>query len=209
MLRFKPYTHKSFFENIPDIETKTLLDVGAGPYCDYICGYINYLISKNKFSDDELKRFKQNTIAVDINYPKNIILFKERCICADAKTLPFKDETFDIVSIGWLLDYFSEENKETDNTKINKILEETYRMLKPEGYLMGDVLLYPNKSFNKLSTILNISDNISTYSIYKQQINEFSNTFEKNGFKIKEKAIGYNKKIVPKGAAFYFITQKL
>ncbi|MCK5062660.1 MAG: class I SAM-dependent methyltransferase [Candidatus Aenigmarchaeota archaeon] len=206
MLKFKPYTQESFFEKIPDLETKTLLDVGAGPYCDYICEYMNNLISKNKFSDDELKRFKQNTIAVDINYPKKIVFFKKRCICADAMTLPFKDESFDIVSIGWLLDYFSEENKETDNTKINNILEETYRMLKPEGYLMGDVLLYPNKSFNKLSTIPNI---LGSIPVYMQQINGFSNTFEKNGFKIKEKAIGYNKKIVPKSTAFYFITQKV
>ena len=137
---------------------------------------------------------------------KNIVFFKKRCICADAMTLPFKDESFDIVSIGWLLDYFSEENKETDNTKINNILEETYRMLKPEGYLMGDVLLYPNKSFNKLSTIPNI---LGSIPVYMQQINGFSNTFEKNGFKIKEKAIGYNKKIVPKSTAFYFITQKV
>lgn len=209
MLKFKPYTHKSFFENIPDLETKTLLDVGAGPYCDYICGYINYLTSKNKFSDDELKRFKQNTIAVDIDYPNNIVFLKKRCVCTDTMTLPFKDESFDIVSMGWFLDLFSEENKETDNTEINKILEQTYRILKPKGYLIGDVFLYPNKSFNRLSTILNILDNISTYSIYMQQINGFSNTFEKNGLMIKEKAIGYNKKIVPKRAAFYFITQKV
>ena len=202
MLTFKPYTHETFFENISDIETKTLLDIGAGPYCDFIWGYINSLNnSKNPWN----KEIEKNTVAIDIKYPKDTVLFPELCICADANVLPFADRSFDIVSMGWFLDYFSKKNKETDNPEINSILEETNRVLKPEGYLIGDVLLYPNKYFKKLTTIPYILDCTFTYM---QQIKGFSNTFEKNGFNIKEKAIGYNKKNVPKWIAFYFIMQK-
>ncbi|MEA2004134.1 MAG: methyltransferase domain-containing protein [archaeon] len=205
MLTFKPYTHETFFGNIPDIETKTLLDIGAGPYCEFLWGYINSLNNSKNLWNKKIEEIEKNTVAIDIKYPKYTLLFPERCICADANTLPFADRSFDIVSMGWLLDYFSEENKETDNPKINSILEETNRVLKPEGYLIGDVLLYPNRYLNGLSTIPYILDCTFTYM---QQIKGFSNTYEKNGFKMKEKAVGYNKRHIPHWITFYFIMQK-
>ena len=77
-----------------------LLDVGAGGFCRYSLSDIGELGNKNEYTGKELKELEKNITVVDRDYEKPLsVIFAERALCADARTLSFNDETFDVVSM--------------------------------------------------------------------------------------------------------------
>ncbi|QGA80081.1 hypothetical protein LC1Nh_0174 [Candidatus Nanohalobium constans] len=56
-------------------------------------------------------------------------------VLADAGKLPFDDEAVDIVTAGRFLNNFDEESSE-------EVIDEVKRVLKPEGYFVGDIKMY-------------------------------------------------------------------
>ena len=133
----KRYTIDDLFRRIPDLENKTLLDVGASGDPYYSLSYLKVLAERDLNLED---------------YRENIIIFDKRdnrqfdqtgqignfhnFVWGDLEKLPFQDEKFDIIALGRVLQCVHPE----------KAIEEAARVLKPEGYLIGDVPLHNNRS---------------------------------------------------------------
>lgn len=140
------YDPGNILGEIPDLKNKRLLDVGAGLACSYCLSYIYHTDKDQKkiktFGDlnEYVKAKNLNAIAFDKGFAKTTFkIMPEISVCGDARSLPFKDENFDIVTMGYLLDYFIK-----DKPGLEKVMEETSRVLKPKGYLAGHVLLHPS-----------------------------------------------------------------
>jgi ubiquinone/menaquinone biosynthesis C-methylase UbiE len=105
-----------------DISGRRILEVGAG-----LGGDIMYLVNKGAkgtvvdFSKTSLSRIEK--LAKEKQVPIEIIR-------SNARTLPFKDETFDLVFHQGLLEHF---------TNSLPILKEQKRVLKRRGYILVDV----------------------------------------------------------------------
>ncbi|RLG15482.1 MAG: hypothetical protein DRN71_01245 [Candidatus Nanohalarchaeota archaeon] len=74
----EPYTHKSFFEEIPDLKDKKLLDVGAGGDCiSSRFGYLSQLAEIHELAK-EPQIFEGNIIALDSSYNKRYCILPQR-----------------------------------------------------------------------------------------------------------------------------------
>jgi hypothetical protein len=56
MIKIQSYTHEDFFREIPDLENKTLLDLGAGPNCTFGMAYIDYVYNQLARTKEELDK---------------------------------------------------------------------------------------------------------------------------------------------------------
>ena len=45
-MKLEPYTRRELFEQIPDLENKTVLDLGSGAFCLYGLTYLDVLGTK-------------------------------------------------------------------------------------------------------------------------------------------------------------------
>ncbi len=118
----KDHRHLDSFEKgelmriLPPLENKAILDLGSGD--GRVIGHIkskhglkNLDITAVDISEEMLKIAKKN-------YPEI------KTVQADAKALPFPDETFDIVISTFLIVHIRD---------IDKFFDEVYRILKPGG----------------------------------------------------------------------------
>jgi len=196
MKKIQSYTHEYFFSKIPNLENKTLLDIGAGSTCDYsLMGYISFLDGKNEKSESE-----KNVLAIDLDFKGRLSTVLPRAsLCADARELPLVKESFDIVAMGWLFDLF--EDSERD-----KLVKEAARVVKPNGYLVGDVPLHPGllSRYGGLGFIRWPIDSLK----YSKQRKEYRKVIRSNGFEFLEEGIGIQENLFPRHLAFYFIVQK-
>ncbi|MFH1127305.1 MAG: methyltransferase domain-containing protein [archaeon] len=204
MIEIKPYRYESFFEKIPFLENKKLLDVAAGCLCDYaLFGYLSCLHKQNTqkrkvldgLSNSDID-YMDNIIAMDLEYGHKIdSCIPERSLCADAQNMPFGNKIFDIVAIGYLLDLLLD-------SEVESVVRECARVLKPDGYLVGDVLLHPET--------LHVGSDLHICLKPEHELEQlrYKNIIELNGLKILDANIGYNSQILEKSLLFYFIAQK-
>lgn len=209
MAIIQSYTNEDFFKGIPNLETKTLLDVGAGGHCSYsVMGYLSHLYNQRARIREELdaeayqecERFKKNIVAIDLKYEnKDSSLLSERSLCADARNLPFDAGMFDMVAMGWLLDYFK-----TDS-ELGKVISESVRVLKPKGYLVGDVPLHPMRYVYEKFRIPKLLIDIPRYS---NQIKKYKQIMKREGLEFLKDGVGFNSNELDRHLTFFFITQK-
>ena len=203
--KITPYTHEKFFEEIPDLEDKKLLDVGAGTFCMYsLSGYLPQVGEQKKSNQvryEENQNVKDNIVALDRIYDDELCFLPERSICGDARKLPFHDESFDIVAAGWLFDYFKNESE------LEEVISECARVLNPKGYLVGDVPLHPTRpiyeKFRKLKFLLGVDE-----LKHAKQIEKYQRIIRTEEFEVLENGIGFNSNNPQRYLTFYFITQK-
>src|SRR3989344_2808807 len=182
-MRFAMYSNDALFNAIPDLESKILLDIGTGSESSYSHGFMeslyNKLVTKHgeDFADEQIDGFYSHVVAVDIEVYKGYLSFLEdRLVCADGRNLPFKNESFDIVAIGWLLDLLANFKPTEDNSEIIKLMEELSRVTKPSGYVIGDVPLHPlqwDGMFGIPMMILNIPEYYSQIASYRKIFEKF------------------------------------
>ena len=114
-----------FFEQ----ETGKLLEYGfgSGPNTIHLlkCGYKVYGIDVSKNAVEKTK--KRIGDMKDINSPELILLEK------DAKKIPFEDNTFDQIVAMSVISLLGSENK------VNYLLSEFQRVLKPDGKIIMDI----------------------------------------------------------------------
>jgi SAM-dependent methyltransferase len=116
------YLKSLFLELVPKFEPLLYLDVGAG------LGYNSLAFGENA----------TNILTMDLRFPENNVLknvSKVHMVVADAHYLPFRDETFNVVSLFSVIEHVSDQQR---------ALEDVMRVLKPCGYLVVQV---PNKFF--------------------------------------------------------------
>ena len=82
----------------------------------------------------EIRKKNKDVIGLDLNLQGLKIIKRNRAesnlMCADAYCLPFRDEIFDTLVIGELIEHVS---------NAGLFLDEAYRVLKEKGILIGDV----------------------------------------------------------------------
>jgi len=104
---------------------------------------INQLINNTQYTSvldvgcgdgKELKRYAKDTVSgcgLDTNLDKikSVKNNTSNCcfVCADVQNLPFKDETFDLVTATEVIEHLPDHNR---------FLNEVYRVLKPNGFLI-------------------------------------------------------------------------
>ncbi|MDA1337786.1 MAG: class I SAM-dependent methyltransferase [bacterium] len=109
------------FRTIIASKNNWILDIG--------CGNGNYIIDENidlvekSVGVDLLPEFTQKNISVD------------KVVHCNLESLPLLDNSFDVVTSLWVLEHL--ENPD-------KVFNEVYRVLKPEGYF---IFVTPNKNF--------------------------------------------------------------
>ncbi|NIO43961.1 MAG: methyltransferase domain-containing protein [Candidatus Aenigmarchaeota archaeon] len=207
MEKIQPYTRRDFFKEIPDLESKTLLDVGASEHCIFSMAYLMFLYDKRARTKEKLdekaynesKKFRKNIVTVDLEYKGKLSsILPETSICADARKLPFDNESFDIVAIGWLLDCFE------NNSEVVRTINESVRVLKSNGYLIGDAPLHPPITSNeKLKTPKLLSN-----PKYSKQIEKYRRVMTNEGIEFLKEGIGFNTNEIGNHLTFYFIGQK-
>ncbi|UCD03966.1 MAG: class I SAM-dependent methyltransferase [Candidatus Woesearchaeota archaeon] len=182
-MKIRKYRRKELLGIIPNLKNKTLLDIGASNCYSFNWAY-NRLAKNNG----------KNIILVDINYGKEInkYIFSENAICADAKDLPFKNNNFDIVTSGWLLDYFK-------GKELEKVVNESSRVIKPKGYFIGDVPVHPEKTEE---------DIILFTRKFQPQIEEYRKLMQNNNLKILQDGLGFENYEIVNHLVYYFVAQK-
>jgi ubiquinone/menaquinone biosynthesis C-methylase UbiE len=83
----------------------------------------------------------KNIFEIDLNSYSNLILI------GDVNHLPFKDDSFDIVVLGWVLEFI---------TDVDKALNESLRSLKTSGYIAIGSMYHPE------------SQDMSVYNEFKE-----------------------------------------
>jgi len=131
-----------FYKKIPNLEEKVLLDVGTGPYAAWSTAYFQALFEMG----ENPKKFAENVHAIDIetsfSIPEEEVQKHEdrdipiTFLHADAMALPFNNDSFDIVALGNILNLY------LCNSEFEKIIEESRRVLRSNGYLIGKATLY-------------------------------------------------------------------
>jgi len=190
------------------LESKNLLDVGAGPFCSFCRSYVSHIYerSKTKFETDKkaeqhATKFLRNTLAFDIQYKSEFkIDFPEISVCEDARKLPFNDESFDIVTMGNLLDYFLD-----DDSGLEQAISESARVLRPNGYLVGYVLLHPPRLDDRLR-MLKLPFDLPRYFWQRKK---YLKVMEKQGLKPLKRDIRFYDAGDSKNLTFFFVTQKI
>lgn len=112
---------------------------------------------------------------------------------ANVEKIPYPSDHFDTINVANSLHCFSD---------IHKAMQELYRVLKPEGTLAGNVLLFPQGNGMKS----NLSNRINRWGIKKQilatpyHVEDFKKIIGEAGFKILEEKI--------QSAMYSFIAKK-
>lgn len=101
---------------------------------------------------------KEGIFAVGIDL-REIFEHKSKYVIADARRLPFRDESFDLL----YQHYFLTDLRALQNCKESDILEiikESYRVLKPKGYFWSFPAeyssLFMENGFKKMKNLLNL-----------------------------------------------------
>lgn len=135
------YTFQDLLKEIPEFgEDWKHLDVGT---CDGIC--IEHYLSeaKERLEDIDYHDLRRNSIGLD----KDRYL-EDNFVYGDARDLPFSSDSFDVVTLGKILQYF-------EDGDVDCVLDETERVLKESGYTVGDVpingmdILWPVKKVSE------------------------------------------------------------
>lgn len=103
------------------------LDLGTGEESPCTKYYLEELEDRTAGSKDFDVDSFENSCRID-----RLDIGGDNFVKTDVRDLPHKDETFDLVTAGKLLHYFDEQGME-------EVLNEAERVLKPEGYIVGDV----------------------------------------------------------------------
>jgi len=214
MVVIHPYTRSNFFEQIPDLDSKVLIELGCGSQRPYSQSYQycrtkqiasessgRELLGRNVFNK---KRWDKNDIVVDIDYRRLPIFSSGIFVGADTRNLPFRNETADIVGIGWLLDYWFLHLSEEQNGA-QQTIAESARVLKPNGYLVGDVALHPIRSRFDKDRQANLPSDLPGYVAQAERYQEL---IENEGFNFLESGIGFNSDQIDEFLTFYFMAQK-
>ncbi len=145
-----------------------LLEIGFGSGCNTIhmlkCGYDVYGID---VAHNALKRTTER-----IGKIKGVKKPKLKIISANSKKLPFKDNTFDFILAMSVLSLLGSEDK------INNLLKEIQRVLKPNGKMIIDIndqkseFSYGKKMIKK-NTFINKAYNKSFNTICLKNTREF------------------------------------
>ncbi len=200
--KVQSYTYEDLLKEIPDLETKKFLDVGSGRYSPFSLAYFSYLHKKATNQNKKtfvMEEFKKNIVAVDLKYEDKLdCILPEVSVCADVRDLPFGNETFDIVTAGWLLDYFND-------FELERVIDEVVRVLKPEGYFIGDVPLHPMRSIYES---LRIPKLIIDIPRYWKQMKKYKEVMKRNNLEFLKEGIGFNSTEIDKYLTFFFITRK-
>jgi len=198
-MKLEPYTRRELFEQIPDLENKTVLDLGSGAFCLYGLTYLDVL--GTKLGKDKVDGYKDNVVAVDLEYDPSFGSFLAgTSIRGDAKSLPLQGQRFNIVAAGKIFNYFRK-----DYDKLSKILDEIDRVMKEDGYLIGDATLFPSLSPNRLLRPHKIA---LYWTSYMRQIKKYSKLMEEKGFKFLRKGIGSTPAEITNSLKMFFVTQK-
>ena len=119
-------------------------------------------------------------------------------ICADAKQVPFKEDSFDIIVSNALLHHLVGRTPTECKTNIERVIKETKRMLTPKGSLFIKELLARNYVFSLIMfyvtflcakfgieiDALDIHSKVITFFLTEKDLNKI---LTKNGFKIELK----------------------
>ena len=130
------------YKKIADLKDKILLDVGTGPYAAWSAAYFLALFEMG----ENPKKFAENVHAIDTE--TSFLIPEEKVqkhgdqdtpitfLHADAKNSPFNKDSFDIIALGNILNLY------LCNSKFEKIIKESRRVLRSNGYLIGKATLY-------------------------------------------------------------------
>ncbi len=116
------FWRKNLAKNVKGLNKSLILDVCTGTGRQI--GEIKKKLNKEK-----------KLFALDFCFP---MLFKAKSLerikllTSDAKKMPFKDETFDIITIS-----FATRNLNTSKESLKKTFKEFYRVLKKDGYFLN------------------------------------------------------------------------
>jgi SAM-dependent methyltransferase len=198
-MKLEPYTRRELFEQIPDLENKTILDLASGAFCLYGLTYLEVL--GTTLGKDEVKRYENNVVAIDLEYDPSFGSFLDgTSIRGDAKYLPFRSQRFNIVAAGKIFNYFRKNYDE-----LSRIFDEIDRVLNKDGYLIGDITLFPPLSPNRLLRPHKIA---LYWTSYKRQIKKYSELIEEKRFKFLRKGIGFMSDEITNSLKMFFVTQK-
>lgn len=225
----QPYEPDDFFREIPDLENKRILDVGASIRCTFGLAYLNHLRRQQARecgsivkAFEESEKFKDDVIAIDTEFKvinndsskaksegRELALGWDIPIAyADARGLPFKDRSFDIVAMGYLLD--------TDDFKrsgLEKAVREAARVLKSSGYLIGDIKLYPELAAVAFKESLGMLSSFKLQYIrwrHLRQMEKYQRVIENSGMEFLKKGIAFTERyrVLYHPLTFYFIAKK-
>lgn len=202
MERLSPYSRRELFGYIPNLRDKSLLDVGSGQFSFYAEAY-RYCCRRAQESDsvapEKPTEIKNDVICLDINYSKKPAFSPEKSVCADARNLPFDNDRFDIVAMGYLLDFF--ENK----TELSQVIGESTRVLEEGGYLLGDVPLNPwreaSERYRRVKWYIDLPG-------YFCQAYKYERAIQAEGLTLVISELGYNWESVDKNTTYYFLARK-
>ncbi len=212
MMSIKTYTAESLLAKIPDLSHKKMLDVGTGHYSRYARACLSLLYGKEAENYRELEKlvekdprgFKSNITAIDADYrevPKNFL--PHASVNADARALPFYDGSFGIVAMGRLMDL----QPRTDRSEVENAVGEAARVLRPEGYLVGDTPIHPMERGERMMLPFNL---IFDAPAYRRQLDLYQETIENAGFEFAIRSIGFGTYSYweERLFAFHFLAQK-
>lgn len=203
MERLQSYTHRELVGNIPDLRNKSLLDVGSGLFSVYAGAYIDCshkAQESNNEDPEKPKEIQKNVIALDIKYSdKESAFYPERSVCADARNLPFDNDRFDIVTMGYLLDYFK------NKTELAQVISESTRVLKEGGYLLGDVPLHPMRAIHEKYRRVKWYIDLPRYFY---QANIYKRAMQDEGLTLVSADVGYNWESTQQYTTYYFVARK-
>jgi len=115
--------------------------------------------------------------------------------------LPFDDESFDIVAMGYLHDTLEEKSV------LKEAIDESVRVLKPNGYLIGDTPLHPMRPRYERLRVLKLLSGID-HPKYAEQIRSYQEAMNNGGLEFLKEGIGFNRDNIQMYLTFYFVTQK-
>ena len=207
------YGHWDLFRDVPDLEKKKLLDVGAGTHMVYTeWGYKIALIDRfvdGGMNDDDAydkatSYVKENTTTLDEQYGGWNEFERQhvhsKLVVGDARDIKLPKESFDIVTVGWLFDLYKEKPDE-----LQKIVDGCGGVLKPNGLFIGDVPMHPIKSNMCGSAVRGVLPYVIWF---RNQVKQYTELIETHGLEIVESGLGFIKNRKPHHTTFYFISQK-
>ncbi|MFH0978493.1 MAG: class I SAM-dependent methyltransferase [Candidatus Woesearchaeota archaeon] len=175
------YDHRTLLAFVPELESKSMLDLGAG--------YFALDSSLHLASSGQ-------TIALDLCYREQKPLLVKDAVAGDALRLPFRDECIDVVVQGYLADLVHDRNM---------LFTETARVLKPGGYLVGDVPMRPMREFRERGRLLKLAIDIPSYL---GQARTLRREIEKSGLIMVHNGLGVNATNVELYVNYHYIARK-
>jgi len=163
--------YQKWLSQIPDLETKMLLDIGCGPLDSYST---NFPIRQNAIVSDLHKSSLDYTL-----------LYGFKSVCADMLALPFNSKIFDIVSTGRLLHLLNSDNER------ERAISESKRVLVPGGYLIGNFIPNFDSPFKIINPFLaRFAEKLIKPQI-KEELDKYMSIVTKNGFKLLNTTLGF------------------